>query len=50
MVLSVCFCVVCFVVAAFICMFCNFMTHSTSYYCHYKPMDPWCACVHACVY
>jgi hypothetical protein len=30
-----------FVVAAFICMYCIFMTYSTSCCCHYKLMDPW---------
>jgi hypothetical protein len=33
-VLSFCLCCFCFVVAAFICMFCIFMTYSTSYCCH----------------
>jgi hypothetical protein len=40
-------CCVCFVVATFICMFCIFITYSTSYCCHYKLMDPHvCACAH----
>jgi hypothetical protein len=30
-------CCFCSVVAAFICMFCFFMTYSTSYCCHYEP-------------
>jgi hypothetical protein len=31
----------CFVVAAFICIFCIFMTYSTYYCCHYNLMDQW---------
>jgi ABC-type transport system involved in multi-copper enzyme maturation permease subunit len=38
-------CCFCFVVAAFICMFCSFMTYSTSYCCHYELKDPRCVCV-----
>jgi hypothetical protein len=38
-------CCFCFVVAAFICMFCIFMTYSTSYCCCYKLIDPWNVCV-----
>jgi len=37
---SYCFCVSFFVLAAFMCMFCIFMTHSTSYCFKYKFMDP----------
>jgi len=39
---SYCFCVCFFffVLAAFMCMFCIFMTHSTSYCFKYKFMDP----------
>jgi hypothetical protein len=40
----------CFVVAAFICMFCIFMTCSTYYCCHYKLMDPLYVCVCVCMY
>jgi hypothetical protein len=45
MVSSFCFCVV--FVAAFINMFCTFMTYSTSYCCHYKLMDAW---TNVCMY
>jgi hypothetical protein len=38
-----------FVVAAFICMVCIFMTYSTSYWFHYKLTDPWNVCVYVCV-
>jgi len=39
-------CCVCFVVPIFICIFCIFMTYSTSYCCHYELTDPWkCVCV-----
>jgi len=47
-VLVLCF-FFCFVVVAFICMFCIFMTYSISYCCHYKLMDPWNMCVCVCV-
>jgi hypothetical protein len=36
-----CLCYFCFVLSAFICIFCIFMTYSTSYCCHYKLKDPW---------
>jgi acetolactate synthase regulatory subunit len=43
-------CCFCFVVSAFICMFCIFMIYSTSCCCHYKlkGMDA-CVCVCVCV-
>jgi hypothetical protein len=47
-VLSLCLCCFCFVVAAFICMFCIFMTYSTSCCGHYKLMDPWAVCTYVC--
>jgi hypothetical protein len=38
---SYCVCVfLCFVLSAFICMLCIFMTYFTSYCCHYKLRDP----------
>jgi hypothetical protein len=40
----------CFVVAAFICMFCIFMTYSTSCCCHYGLIDPWNVCMYVCIY
>jgi hypothetical protein len=36
----------CFVVAAFICLFCIFMTYSTSYCCYDKLTDPWNLCIY----
>jgi len=31
----------CFVLSAFICMLCIFMTYSTYHHCHYRLMNPW---------
>jgi hypothetical protein len=36
-----CLCCFCFVLSAFICMLCIFMTYSTSCCCHYKHKDTW---------
>jgi hypothetical protein len=44
------FCLCCFVVAAFICLFCIFMTYSTSCCCYYKLMDPWNVRAYVCMY
>jgi len=44
---SICLRCFCFVVAAFISMFCIFMTYSTSYSYHYILMDPW---IHVRIY
>jgi hypothetical protein len=45
-----CLCCFCFVLSAFACMLCIFMTYSTSYCCHYKLKDPWnvCVCITMC--
>jgi hypothetical protein len=39
----------CFVLSAFICMLCIFMTYSTSYFCHYKLRDLWNICMYVCM-
>jgi hypothetical protein len=39
-------CCICFVFAAFIFMFCIFMTYSTSCCCHYKLTDPCNVCMY----
>jgi hypothetical protein len=49
MVSSCCLYCFCFVVAAFICMFCIFMTYSTFCCCHYKLKDPWNVCMYVCM-
>jgi len=43
------YCLCCFVLSAFICMLCIFMTYSTSYCCHYKLKDPWNVCMYVCI-
>jgi hypothetical protein len=42
---ALCLCYFSFVLSAFICVLCTFMTYSTSYCCHYKLTDPWNVCM-----